>query len=264
MVPARLASTRLPRKALLPIAGKPMICWVAERAAAARNVDQVIVATDDQEILETAQACGFDSVLTSPAHKSGTDRIAEVAAQLSDCEIVVNVQGDEPLISPITIENAVESLKNEMKLPDGASILTSWEPIDSAEDLLNPDLVKIVLNERDYALYFSRSPVPFPRDAVKKYGSLAAALEIEPQLLELFKKHTGLYVYRKDILLQFTRWEQTRLEKLEALEQLRAMEHGVKIKAIKAHSPSTGVDTFEDLKRVKSIIEDKADNLCLA
>lgn len=263
VIPARLASTRLPGKALLPIAGKPMICWVAERAAAARNVTQVIVATDDQEILEAAQAYGFDSVLTSPLHKSGTDRIAEVAEHLPDCEIVVNVQGDEPLISPTTIENGVKAIEQEMMLADGASIVTSWEPIESARDLLNPDLVKIVLDERDYALFFSRSPVPFPRDAVKKYGSLEKALLMQPDLLAIFRKHTGFYVYRKDVLLQFTKWQQTRLEKLEALEQLRAMEHGVRIKAIKASTSSTGVDTTEDFEKVKSIVED-AGYVCLA
>ena len=242
-----------------------MICWVAERAQAARNVNHVIVATDDRKIMEVAQAHGFDSVLTSVLHKSGTDRIAEVAEHLPDCQIVVNVQGDEPLISPITIENAVSALEQEMELADGASIVTSWEPIESAHDVLNPDLVKIVLDERDYALSFSRSPVPFPRDAVKKYGSLEKALAGEPDLLELFKKHTGLYVYRKDVLLDFTKWAQTKLEKLEALEQLRAMEHGVKIKAIKATTFSTGVDTTEDLEKVKSIVEDStAGYFCMA
>ncbi|HET6862807.1 MAG TPA: 3-deoxy-manno-octulosonate cytidylyltransferase [Pyrinomonadaceae bacterium] len=265
VIPARLGSTRLPGKALLPIAGKPMICWVAERATAARNVNHVIVATDDRKIMEVAQAHGFDSVLTSSLHKSGTDRIAEVAAHLPDCEVVVNVQGDEPLISPITIENAVSAIEREMELANGASIVTSWEPIESADDVLNPDLVKIVLDERDYALSFSRSPIPFPRDAVTKYGSLEKALAGEADLLALFKKHTGLYVYRKDVLLQFTKWEQTKLEKLEALEQLRAMENGVKIKAIKASTFSTGVDTTADFEKVKGIVEDNNPGyVCLA
>ncbi|HSE23080.1 MAG TPA: 3-deoxy-manno-octulosonate cytidylyltransferase [Pyrinomonadaceae bacterium] len=265
VVPARLGSTRLPGKALLPIAGKPMICWVAERATAARNVDRVIVATDDQKILEVAQSYGFESVITSTFHKSGTDRIAEVAAQLPDCEIVVNVQGDEPLISPETIENAVSAIEHEMLLPDGASIVTCWEPIDFPADVFNPDLVKIVLDERDYAMCFSRSAVPFPRDAVNRHSSLTNALDAEPELLMLFRKHTDLYVYRKDVLLQFTNWQQTKLEQLEGLEQLRAMEHGVRIKAIQASTRSTGVDTNEDFEKVRSLVEDsQAGNLCLA
>lgn len=265
IVPARLGSTRLPGKALLPIAGKPMICWVAERASAARNVDRVIVATDDQKILEVAQSHGFESVLTSTGHKSGTDRIAEVAEHLLDCEIVVNVQGDEPLISPATIENAVSAIEQEMLLTDGAAIVTCWEPIDLPEEVFNPDLVKIVLDERDYAICFSRSVVPFPRDAVNRHGSITNALVEEPELLMLFRKHTGLYVYRRDLLLQFTKWEQTKLEKLEALEQLRAMEHGVRIKAIQATTRSTGVDTNEDFEKVRSMVEDsKVGNLSLA
>jgi 3-deoxy-manno-octulosonate cytidylyltransferase (CMP-KDO synthetase) len=242
-----------------------MICWVAERATAARNVDRVIVATDDHRILEVAQSYGFESVITSTVHKSGTDRIAEVAAQLPDCEIVVNVQGDEPLISPDTIENAVSAIEQEMLLPNGAAIVTCWEPIDLPYDVFNPDLVKIVLDERDYAMSFSRSAVPFPRDAVNRHGSLTNALDAEPELLMLFRKHTGLYVYRKDVLLQFTNWKQTKLEQLEGLEQLRAMEHGVRIKAIQASTRSTGVDTNEDFEKVRSLIEDSlAGKLCLA
>ena len=255
IVPARLASTRLPGKALIEIAGKPMVCWVAERALAARNVDRVIVATDSQKIVDAAQANGIEAIMTDAKHTSGTDRVAEVAATLSYAEIIVNVQGDEPMISPETIERAVDQMAAEKAKPNGAGIVTTWERIESIDDLLNPDLVKVVLDSNKIAVYFSRSPIPYPRDAIKKHGSPEAALANEPDLLKLFRKHTGLYVYRREVLLEFTKWPQSKLEKIEALEQLRALEHGVKIKVVEACGASTGVDTVEDLERVKALIE---------
>jgi 3-deoxy-manno-octulosonate cytidylyltransferase (CMP-KDO synthetase) len=254
IVPARLASTRLPGKALIDIAGKPMVCWVAERARLARNVDRVIVATDSQEIVDAVDSRGFEAVLTAKHHTSGTDRVAEVASQIPDAEIIVNVQGDEPLISPETIERAVDVMAAEISKQDGAGIVTTWEPIESLDDLLNPDLVKVVLNEHEMAVYFSRSPVPYPRDAAKRHGSPEAALMNEPELLKLFRKHTGLYVYRRDVLLEFTKWPPSHLEQIEALEQLRALEHGVKIKVVEACATSTGVDTAEDLARVRELV----------
>lgn len=232
-----------------------MVCWVAERARSARNVDRVIVATDSREIVAAVHAGNIEAVLTAADHLSGTDRIAEVAGSIPDAGIIVNVQGDEPMISPETIERAVDAMAQEISKPNGAGIVTTWEPIESSEDLLNPDLVKVVLDQHENALYFSRSPVPYPRDAVKRHGSLEAALDEEPELLKLFRKHTGLYVYRRDVLLEFTRWPQSQLEKLEALEQLRAVEHGVKIRAVEACTASTGVDTLEDLERVRALIE---------
>jgi 3-deoxy-manno-octulosonate cytidylyltransferase (CMP-KDO synthetase) len=253
IIPARYGSTRLPGKALIEIAGKPMVCWVAERALAARNVDRVIVATDSQQILDAVRARGIEAMLTSSAHASGTDRVAEVAAALPDAEIIVNVQGDEPMISPQTIEKAVAVMAAEMNKPNGgAGIVTTWEPIESNADLLDPDLVKVVIDDDDNAVYFSRSPIPYPRDAVKRHGSPDVALVAEPELLKLFRKHTGLYVYRRDVLLEFTRWPPTQLEQIEALEQLRALEHGVKIKVIEACSTSIGVDTLVDLQRVEA------------
>ena len=250
IVPARLASTRLPKKALIEIAGKPMICWVAEKARAAQNVDRVIVATDSQQIVDVVQANNIEAVLTSPDHQSGTDRVAEVAASIPEAEIIVNVQGDEPLISPATIERAVDTMKNAKS---DTGIVTTWEPIESLDDILSPDVVKVVLDEDDNAVYFSRSPIPYPRDAAKKYESPEVAILEEPELLKLFRKHTGLYVYRRDVLLEFTKWPQTELERVEALEQLRALAHGVKIKVVEACTASTGVDTLEDLEKVRSV-----------
>jgi 3-deoxy-manno-octulosonate cytidylyltransferase (CMP-KDO synthetase) len=253
IIPARYGSTRLPGKALIEIAGKPMVCWVAERALAARNVDRVIVATDSQQIVDAANARGIEAMLTSTEHASGTDRVAEIATRLPDAEIIVNVQGDEPMISPQTIEKAVEVMAAEIRKPGGgAGIVTTWEPIESYADLLDPDLVKVVVDEDDNAVYFSRSPIPYPRDAVKRHGSPDTALIEEPELLKLFRKHTGLYVYRRDVLLEFTRWPPAQLEQIEALEQLRALVHGVKIKVIEACSTSIGVDTLVDLQKVEA------------
>ena len=253
VIPARFASTRLPGKALIDIGGKPMVCWVAERARAARNVDRVIVATDSDEIVKAVSARGIEVRLTSSQHASGTDRVAEVAGNIPEAEIIVNVQGDEPMISPQTIEKAVDVMAAELSKPrGGAGIVTTWEPIESNDDLLDPDLVKVVVDDDDNAIYFSRSPVPYPRDAVKRHGSPEAALAKEPDLLKLFRKHTGLYVYRRDVLLEFTKWPQTQLEQIEALEQLRALAHGVGIKVVEAFTPSIGVDTLSDLEKVRA------------
>jgi len=278
IIPARYDSVRLPGKALLEIAGKPMICWVVERALAARNVSRAIVATDDERILEAVKSAGHEAVMTRADHASGTDRIAEVAASLDDAEIIVNVQGDEPLISPLTIEQAVEAIQKRGKgkgeggkgnEEDGeirrhgdtennpsdtkeVGIVTTWEPMESAADVLNPDVVKVVVDGNERVIYFSRSPVPYPRDAVRAHGSIEKAISNEPGLLTTFRKHTGLYVYRRDILLAFANWPQSELERVESLEQLRALEHGVKIKVIKASTSSIGVDTIEDLKRVRA------------
>lgn len=251
IIPARFNSTRLPGKALLEIAGRPMICRVVERVLEARNVSRVIVATDDRRIFDVVAAAGYEAMMTRSDHLSGTDRLAEVAGQLEDAEIIVNVQGDEPLIAPETIEQAVEALIGDA----GAGIATTWEPMESTEDVLSPDVVKIVVDNKDRAVNFSRLPVPFPREAVRQYGDIRTALEREPGLLRRFKKHTGLYVYRRSVLLQFSQWPQAELECQESLEQLRALEHNVTIKAIRASSQSIGVDTRADLARVRSIVE---------
>ena len=231
-----------------------MICWVVERALAARNVDRAIVATDDQRILEAVKSAGFEAVMTSAHHRSGTDRIAEVAASLEGVPVIVNVQGDEPLISPETIEQAVAVLTGIDSQDLEAGMVTTWELLDSASDVMNPDVVKIVVDENERAVYFSRSPVPYPRDAVRTHGSIGAALASEPEVLSTFRKHTGLYVYRHEVLLAFAKWPQSELERTESLEQLRALEHGVKIRAIKASTASIGVDTAEDLRRVREIV----------
>jgi len=250
VIPARYSSSRLPGKPLLPIAGKALILWVVERALAAQSVSRAIVATDDKRILAAVTAAGFEAKMTSGDHSSGTDRVAEVARDL-DAEIIVNVQGDEPLIEPETIDRAVRQLE----INADVLMATTSEPIAEAAEVLNPAVVKVVIDDESYATSFSRNPIPWPNQAVTQHGSIEAALRNEPALLFSFRKHTGLYVYRRDFLLEFAGWPQTDSERAESLEQLRALERGVKIKVVEAASPSIGVDTIEDLERVRAIVE---------
>ena len=253
IIPARIFSTRLVNKLLLELNGKPLILHTLEQAKKARNISRVIVATDSGAILKVVEASGNEAILTSEKHQSGSDRIAEVAETLPENSIIVNVQGDEPLIPPATIDSAIEAILND----DSIQMATTCEPIDNIKDVLSPDVVKVVTDENDFALYFSRSPIPFPRDAVKKYGTLENALRNEPNLVSLFRKHTGLYVYRREFLLKFAKLVQTNLEKIEMLEQLRALENGARIKVVEVTESSVGVDTAEDFKRVRMILENR-------
>jgi 3-deoxy-manno-octulosonate cytidylyltransferase (CMP-KDO synthetase) len=246
VIPARYSATRLPGKPLLEIAGKPLIVWVAERARAAASISRTIVATDDPRIVDAVNAAGFDAVITRADHATGTDRIAEVAHNLR-ADIVVNVQGDEPLIDPETIDRAVNALIED---PD-AQVSTTWETITEAADATNPSVVKVTFDENGYATNFSRNPIS-NQDAAKN-GSSESSSDASG-LLFSFKKHTGLYAYRRDFLLAFARWPQTENERRESLEQLRALDRGVKIKVVEAASPSIGVDTLEDLERVRAIV----------
>lgn len=241
---------------MLPIAGKPLIVHTVERAKAAKTVDRVIVATDNQKIFDAVHSSGNEAVMTRADHSSGSDRIAEVAESLPEGSIIINVQGDEPLISPETIDRAVEAMKT-----GGADIVTVCEPLTSLfSELLNFNVVKVVVAEDGNALYFSRSPMPFPRDASLRYdGDPNRALKNEPELFENFRKHIGLYAYSREFLLRFTKLPQTRLEKFESLEQLRALENGATIKVIEAAGRSIGVDTQEDFDRVRDIVEAKID-----
>jgi 3-deoxy-manno-octulosonate cytidylyltransferase (CMP-KDO synthetase) len=255
IIPARFHSTRLPGKPLLDICGRPMIVRVCERALAARNIARVLVATDDERIRDAVRAAGYEAVMTRADHASGSDRLAEAVAALDESfEIVVNVQGDEPLISPSTIERAVAALDEDAE----AVVATTCEPIREAADVLSPDVVKVVTDARGYALYFSRAPIPFPREAVRRYGSLIAVLDAEPALLANFRKHTGLYAYRRDFLLAFARLPQSRLEREESLEQLRILEHGAGVRVVEVEETSIGVDTQADLERVREIVEESS------
>lgn len=251
IIPARYASERLRGKMLREIAGKPLILRTLEQARLARTLTRVIVATDDERILNVVAKAGGDAVMTSSGHASGSDRIAEVAKSLPVGSIIVNIQGDEPLISPDTIDSAVTALVDDPT----ANMATTCEPIDSLGDLLNGNNVKVVVGDDGYALHFSRSPMPWPREAAQRYGGDPnRAIDAEPELLTNFRKHTGLYVYRREYLLEFTQLPQTRLEKLEMLEQLRALEHGAKIRVVAAAARSIGVDTEDDLQLVEQLL----------
>ena len=246
VIPARFSATRLPGKPLLQISGKPLIVWVAERARSATTISRTIVATDDPRIVDAVNAAGFDAVITRADHKTGTDRIAEVAHNLR-ADIIVNVQGDEPLINPDTIDHAVNAL---IEAPD-AQMSTTWEAITEVADAANPSVVKVTFDENGYATNFSRNPIS--NQAVGKSGSNESSPEASGLLFD-FKKHTGLYAYRRDFLLAFARWPQSENERRESLEQLRALDRGVKIKVVEAASLSIGVDTLEDLEKVREIV----------
>ena len=251
IIPARYASTRLPGKPLLPLANIPMIMHVVDRASRARLVGQVIVATDDQRIADAVRHDGAEARLTSSSAASGTDRVAEVAATLG-AGIVVNVQGDEPLIEPSTIDAAIEPLIDDPML----QMSTTSEPIVSVEDVFNPAVVKVVTDSRGFALYFSRSPLPYIRPGESQ--TLEASLRFDPALLSNYRKHSGLYAYRSEFLKEFARMEPSPLERLEALEQLRALENGIKIRVVRVAHRSIGVDTEQDYERVKRMIEENA------
>jgi 3-deoxy-manno-octulosonate cytidylyltransferase (CMP-KDO synthetase) len=242
VIPARFASSRLHGKPLADIGGKPMVVRVAERSRAS-GAAAVWVATDNQSVFDAVKRHGHQAMMTRGDHASGTDRVAEVARQLGldDSEIVVNVQGDEPLIAPELICEVVQSLVEHGE----ASIATACHPIADAESLLDPNVVKVVLDHSGHALYFSRAPIPYPRDSfATDRGALPAAL---PSY-----RHIGIYAYRAGFLHLYNRLEPAAIERYEALEQLRALWHGHRIAvAVTAYAAEAGVDTAEDLERVR-------------
>lgn len=244
VIPARYASTRLPGKPLLDIAGKPMVVWVAERAKKS-GAKQVIIATDDLRIANAVKHHGHQVMMTKQDHISGTDRIAEVALaqQWSNDAIVVNVQGDEPLIEATLIVEVANTLNNH---PESV-MATACHAIKSKADFLNPNVVKVVLDSQSNALYFSRAPIPYPRDA------FAANLDL-PESMPIYR-HIGIYAYRAKFLKQYASLEISALEQIESLEQLRVLHHGYKISvSISKNAPAAGVDTQEDLDYVRSIM----------
>ncbi|KAB0664689.1 3-deoxy-manno-octulosonate cytidylyltransferase [Oryzomonas japonica] len=241
IIPARYASTRFPGKALADIGGRPMIQHVYERACKASLVSRVIVATDDTRIADAIRLIGGEAVMTSTSHETGTDRLAEVAHSL-DTDIIVNVQGDEPLISPEMIDQAIEPFLHDPALQMG----TLKTRIKCLHDFLSPNVVKVVTGADGCALYFSRSPLPFFRD---KWQDLKDESFANGKLL--CYKHVGLYVYRRDFLLEYAAMPPTFLEISEKLEQLRAIENGIRIRVIETEFESIGVDTPDDLAKAQ-------------
>jgi len=235
VIPARFASTRLPAKVLAEIDGHPMIEHVYRRAASCATVSRVIVATDDLRVATAVRRFGGEVRMTRGDHPSGTDRLAEVAATL-DCDVVVNVQGDEPLIDPDSITEAVVPFASDPTL----QVTTLYRRISAGSELTDPNIVKIVVDRGGFALYFSRAPIPHVRDPRGGW----------PPLL----KHVGVYAYRRSALLVLAALDPTPLERAESLEQLRALEHGIRIKAVETQYESFGVDTPEDLEQVRRLL----------
>jgi 3-deoxy-manno-octulosonate cytidylyltransferase (CMP-KDO synthetase) len=243
VIPARMKSTRLPGKMLADIKGKPLVAWVVARARLS-GAARIVVATDHEEIAAAVREAGCDVCLTSPAHETGTDRIAEAVHQLrlADDDIVVNVQGDEPLIDPALIRRVAETLAAH---PD-ASIATAAIAIDSPDTFFDPNVVKVVLDQAGFACYFSRAPIPYARDAFAR--SRSALPNGLPAL-----RHVGIYAYRVRFLREYSGLQPTPPERFEALEQLRALGHGHRIAVTQWDRPMPpGVDTPEDLERVRS------------
>jgi 3-deoxy-manno-octulosonate cytidylyltransferase (CMP-KDO synthetase) len=248
VIPARYGSTRFEGKPLADILGKPMIQHVYEGVCQSKLISQVIVATDDQRILEVVRSFGGRGVMTSPDHFTGTDRVAELARKLRS-EIIVNVQGDEPLIKGPIIDKAISPLFKDNDLP----MATLMTKIEEVKDWLNPHIVKVVVNQQGFALYFSRSPIPFPRDLqIDRLGSHPFGTK-RPLPNRIFK-HIGVYVYRRKFLLKFSKMKPTPLEKLEKLEQLRALENGYQVKVTPVNYEPLCVDTPEDLQKVVAFL----------
>jgi len=237
IIPARYGSTRLPAKVLADIAGKPLIQRVYERARRSPALDQLVVATDDQRIYDRVKSFGGEVLLTSAAHPSGTDRVCEAARSLKvqDEDLIVNIQGDQPFFEPGMIDEVVAPLRQDPGINMGALVY----PIRTPEELANPSVVKVVFDRMGFALYFSRSPMPY----------IISALP-QPR----YYKHIGPYVYRMKFLVKFTQWERGMLEQWESLEQLRALEHGHRIKVVETRFDSQEVDTPADLEKVREMI----------
>jgi 3-deoxy-manno-octulosonate cytidylyltransferase (CMP-KDO synthetase) len=228
IIPARWHSTRFPGKPLHLIAGKPLLRQVWERSMLARNLDSVIIATDDMRIAEGAFDWGAEVALTSPKHRSGTDRVAEVARHAKDFAFIVNIQGDEPLIDPRLIDKLVERLRSDRKI----EIVTAAHPFQNPIEAESPHQNKVVVDRNNCALYFSRSVIP--------YSSNRSRVR--------YLRHQGIYGFRRDALLQFVKWKPTLLERFESLEQLRALENGVKVHVLITKQGSPGVDTLADAR----------------
>lgn len=233
IIPARYNSTRFPGKALVKIKGLPMIEHVYQRVAQVKSLNQVIVATDDQRIYQVVKDFGGKVVMTSVKHQSGTDRIAEVAAKI-DCDLVVNVQGDEPVLAGEMIETALLPFQKEKDIV----MSTLKTEITNKAEINDPNVVKVVCDKNNYALYFSRYPIPYERNKKGKYY-----------------KHIGLYVYQRDFLLKYTKLKPSYLEKVESLEQLRVLENAYQIKVMETIHNSIGVDVEEDIVQVEEMLE---------
>jgi 3-deoxy-manno-octulosonate cytidylyltransferase (CMP-KDO synthetase) len=239
IIPARWDSTRFRGKPLHPIAGKPLLKHVWERCLRAKSVDLVVIATDDMRVASAAFDWGAEVALTSPKHRSGTNRVAEVARKTKQFAYVINIQGDEPLIDSRLIDKLVEKLRSDRKV----GIVTAAHPFKNPADASSSHQVKVVLDLRGNALYFSRAPIPAPRHDC--FSAVVPSRQLRSRR-SLFLRHQGIYGFRRDTLLQFVRWKPSPLERAESLEQLRALENGVKVHVLITAIGSPGIDTPED------------------
>jgi len=250
VIPARYGSERLRAKVLAELAGKPMVQWVWERAMQAKKADEVVVATDDERVASVVRSFGGKVAMTAVTHQSGTERVAEVAGKL-EFEIVVNLQGDEPLFSPLAIDQLVNALREQ----DSAQMASLRVKIRNYDDYVNPNMVKVVVDDQDFALYFSRSPLPFYRGREKELAQWKRTGQLPEELSPRPCKHLGIYGFRSEFLSAFARLPISGLEQAERLEQLRALAWGFKIKVPETEFDSVSVDVKEDLERVAAIIK---------
>ncbi|MEW5694072.1 MAG: 3-deoxy-manno-octulosonate cytidylyltransferase [Candidatus Hydrogenedentota bacterium] len=248
VIPARYYSTRFLGKPIVSILGKPMVQYVYEQARRSKNLEEVIVATDDTRIEEVVKKFGGKAVLTSPEHTTGTDRLTEIAFEMGkDYDIIVNIQGDEPLIEHRIIDQCIEPFRNDFKAQD---VVTLVHTIKKEEDLKNPNVVKVVTDKEGFALYFSRSMIPFPFQLYKDGLKFEEAYKFT-----VLYRHIGIYAYKRDFLMELASWKPTPLEMIENLEQLRILENGKKIRVVETEYESVGVDIPEDLRKVEEILK---------
>lgn len=240
MIPSRYASVRLPGKPLIDICGKPLIQRVYERAAQARKLERVLVATDDERIKEAVEKCGGEAIMSPPSLPTGTDRVARVMEELSlDHDVIMNLQGDEPLIDPTDLDRIVSAFEEA----PGIQMTSLMAPLHEEEDVLDPNQVKVVVDHEDFALYFSRNPIPFWRRKEDADWTQRPAS---------YWLHLGVYAFSRPTLQRYACWPRSPLERSESLEQLRALEHGVRIKMVTTSHPWPGVNVPEDVERVRA------------
>ena len=241
VIPARWASTRFEGKVLADICGKPMIQYVWEQAKEARSLDELVIAADDERVVSAAEGFGGKAIFTAKGHSTGTDRLTEIVNPL-DVKFIVNIQADEPLLAPSMIDDLVDVLKRD----NSVGMATIIKRITNEDEVTSPNVVKAVVDKNGFALYFSRAPIPYVRDDKHKKKT------------DVYYKHIGLYAYTKDFLFTYTNLPHSKLEGLEKLEQLRALEHGYRIKTVETEYDTIGVDTPEDLELVRKALENKS------
>ncbi|OGF63577.1 MAG: hypothetical protein A2Y62_22250 [Candidatus Fischerbacteria bacterium RBG_13_37_8] len=257
IIPARYKSTRLPGKPLIIIEGNTLIYHVYKRASFAKEIDELIVATDDENIFAEVKSFGGKALMTSPYHNSGTERVAEICEK-NDSDIIVNIQADEIFVRAEMLDELIKLMKED----NNCHMATFCTRITDLDELDNPNVVKVITDTMGYAIYFSRNAIPYPMlNNDMHITTVKELVSYKNDLIGFYKKHIGIYAYRREFLLQFAKMKPTPLEQIERLEQLRAIERQVRIKVLETSYPMIGIDTEEDLRRVQSLINAKPDIL---